>query len=339
MIIRPLDCASDLWNRALRELPGAVLYNGSEWLALLRAAYGFEFEVAFLQSGRSIAAACVFARLHKLFARPHLAALPFSDSCPPLAADSQAMSALLHQLESSDHRDPSVEIRGLEAPEPWRTDRSFQLWSIDLTRPLAVLNCGLDRDFRRKVRRGREAAIRIERGANRTFVERFYRLQLETRRHYGLPPQPLRFFTATQEIYSRGQRFDVWIAADRNGDLAGSIHLRLGQVVYRKWAARRLSAPSYASHLLLWTEVEALAGRAERFDLGRTDTRNRGSIRFKHESGATKLPLPYSYYPGPPRNVSPEILQGPRKMIASVLRHAPLPLMRFIGNALYSHLG
>ena len=292
-----------------------------------------------LRRGGSIAAACVFARFRKLVSRSRLVSLPFSDYCPPPAADPQAMSALLHELGSRNDRDPSLEIRGVEAPEPWRTVRCFQLWSIDLTRPLAVLDRGLDRDFRRKVRRGLDASIRVERGDDQAFVERFYRLPLETRRHYGLPPQPLRFFTLVRKFSSRRKRFDVWIAADRNCDLAGSIHLKHGKEVYRKWAARRLSAPSCANHFLLWSEVEALAGRAERFNLGRTDIRNDGLSRFKRESGAMPLPLPYAFYREAPSNVSPEVLEGPRKALSAVLRHLPLPMMRIIGNALYSHLG
>ncbi len=52
----------------------------------LKQAYGFKITVAGIRDGSELSAACLLARTKNPF-NPRFVALPFSDTCPPLAAD------------------------------------------------------------------------------------------------------------------------------------------------------------------------------------------------------------------------------------------------------------
>jgi hypothetical protein len=338
LVLQPLSEAPELWDKALRRFPGATLYHRANWLTLLRRAYGLEPWLAAMDRGGDLAAACVFARSRNPLSRIRFVSLPFSDQSPPLAADDGSLADFLSELAGSEIARRGCEIRDVEAPAPWRTVECFALWRLDVDRPAAEIERTCHREFRRKMRRGSQANLTIESGAGEDLVRRFYRLQLETRRRLGVPSQPLRFFSLAREIFAPSGSFRVWLVSERGRDIAGAVHLRDGDVVYRKWAGRRLDGNGAAPHLLLWNEIESLAGNAAVFDLGRADVRNQGLTRSKKDTGATAAPLRYAFLPYAPDNVSSEVLSGAHKVFASVWRRLPLPVVRVLGGALYGYL-
>src|SRR5258708_1839552 len=96
------------------------------------------------------------------------------------------------------------------------------------------------------------AAATIEHGSGDVYLERFYRMQLETRRRLGLPPQPRRFFKLVQQKFAPSGKLDIWIANQGGKDVAGAVFIRDGDVMYFKWGARRHLDPSGVNHLLFW---------------------------------------------------------------------------------------
>src|SRR5260370_21420944 len=163
--------------------------------------------------------------------------------------------------------------------------------------------------------------------------QRLYGMQLESRRRLGLPPQPWRFFKLAWETFAADGNFEVWTARENGEDVASAIFIRDGDVVYFKWGARRLNYRSNANHLLLWNAIEEFAARARTLDLGRADVRNEGLMRFKAELGATASPLPCSFYPRAPSQVSAEVLTGTRALMARIWSRLPIFATRVAGPA------
>ena len=114
--------------------------------------------------------------------------------------------------------------------------------------------------------------------------------------------------------------------------------LSAGNTVYYKWGARSPGDDSRANHLLLWNAIEDYSSGKHLLDLGRTDTRNHGLMRFKKELGANATSLPYSYYPRAPYEVSPEVMGGARKSVTAVWSHLPVFATRLLGRAVYRYL-
>jgi hypothetical protein len=317
-------------------MPGALLYHRDRWLDLLRSAYGANLWVATLTRDGEICAGCVLARSRMPF--PRMTSLPFSDVCPPLATDSSALEALMAEFAANPPAG-RMEIHGVSAPPPWRSVDCFEQWSIDVTRPLKAIESAMARNFRRNARRATEAGVRIERSESVEHMRRFYRLQLETRRRLGVPPQPRSFFDLVHKIYSPTHDCEIWIASRCGVDLAAAVLLRDGDVIYYKWSARGSNTVDGAAHLLAISAIEEFAGHAQRLDFGRTDRRNDGLRRFKAEMGGDAVPLPYSYLPEPPREISAEVLSSPiSRLTSGLLRHMPLPLARAFAAAFYRYL-
>jgi hypothetical protein len=335
--VQPFALAQETWRRALATLPGSTLYHRPRWLSVLSRSYGLRLWLAVLERDAELLAACVLAQSRKPFGTGRFIALPFSDSCPPLARDGDAMDEMLRQMALDETLGRGCEVRGVGAPRPWQTSNFFAIWTLELARPMAEIERHYGRGVRRKLRQAGEAGVTIESGADAALVKRFHTLQVETRLRLGLPAQPLRFFKLIHEIFGATGDMEVWIASHRGRDLAGSFLLREGDCVHYKWSARRLLEPSSANHLLTHATIEHLAGRARLVDLGRCDVRNSGLSRFKREWGAEPHPLPYSFFPLAPSHVSSEVLSGPRRAMSNLWRHLPVPAARILGSALYGY--
>jgi hypothetical protein len=326
------------WRQLLEAAPGPTLYHRPCWVELLSRAYGLSFWLATIHRNQKVRAGCLFARSRNPFTR-RFVSLPFSDTCPPLAIDGGAADELLDALIAENASATAYEIRGIKGAKPWRTAECFANWRLDLDRPIASIGGALASSFRRNLQRSRQQGIKIEHGSGIGYVERFYALQLESRRVFGLPPQPWQFFKLTQQIFGRNGSLAVWIASQNGIDVSSAIFIRDRDVAYYKWGARLPGHQSGANHLLFWNAIEQLVSqRARAIDLGRADIRNQGLTRFKKELGAIAEPLPYSFYPRVPARVSPEVLTGTGRLVAKVWTRMPIVATRVLGGAIYRFL-
>jgi hypothetical protein len=336
--IVPVEQARERWRQLAASHPGATLYHSAAWAEVLGRAYGFSILLAMVERGGKIAAGCLLSPSKIPFAGRFIG-LPFSDSAAPLGADSGATRALLDGLAGAARTHANFEIRGIAAPAPWQTSDCFRQWSVDIARPFSAIERGADRNFRRQVRRAMAQAIGVESGDGEALLRRFYRLQLETRRRLGVPPQPFRFFEAVHQEFAPTGNCEIWFARHSGEDLAGLVLLRDGDELYYKWGARSDDGPPGANHLLTASLVEEFSLKAKSLDLGRCDSRNAGLVSFKGDLGGVSRPLTYAFYPSVPRTVSSEVLTGPAKLVSSVWKRLPLPVTRIAGEALYRFLG
>jgi Acetyltransferase (GNAT) domain len=336
--ITPLAHMQERWNEFTRSSSAATLYHRAQWTEALRRAYGFRILVVTIEDAREIVAGCLFAPSKIPFVG-RVVGLPFSDSCAPLGTGDDSVRELLEGLAREPRVRGGIELRGVEAPPPWRTVDCFHEWSLDLARPLSDIKRTVDRNFRRQVRHAVDDAFRIDSGDSADLLGRFYRLQLQTRRRLGLPPQPLRFFTLVREEFARTSSFEVWVASRSGIDHAAVVLLRDGARLYAKWSARAEQAANGASHLVFSSIIEHYAGKVAALDLGRTDIRNTGLVRFKREMGAVPSLLPYSFFPNLRQALNAESPDRSAGLMARVWRRLPLAVTRAIGAAAYGFLG
>lgn len=328
--------AREQWESLSHENHAASLFHRPRWLDLLCRAYGYDLSVALLRSGPQLLAGCVMAHVRTPFAH-RLVALPFSDRCEPLACNEQTIQTLLATL-AVDPRIRTCEIRGAAASWPWTVVECFQNWELRVSSQASRLYQQLATNFRRNVVRARRSGVRIEHGCDQSILSRFCQIHFESRRHQGVPAQPASFFRLVHEIFAPSGDLDVWIASYRGSDLAAVLTLRDRDRVYYKWSARSKVEIPGAGHLLTWSIVETIATTARVLDLGRTDLRNHGLNRYKRELGAVAYPLPYSFFPRAPRQISPEVLSGWRSLAASAWRRMPRNVCQMVGGTIYRYL-
>jgi hypothetical protein len=335
--MRPWPEGREAWERLATPTNGATLYHDQRWLSLLQRTYGFEMAVASITAGAQLDAGCLLARTRNPFS-PRLIALPFSDSCPPLAADPSALAELACGLIRRPMLRGGCEIRGVALPPPWQVVNCFGEWSVDLRQTAAQLQRRHAAHFRRQVRGAADAGLSVRCGSSLEDLHGFYGLMLQTRSRQGVPVQSLRFFERVRELFSPGGDFEIWSVSQGGRLLASGIILRAFDCLHYKWSARRLDSNGGAAHLLLHSMIEQHAGAAVSLNLGRTDVRNSGLVRFKKDAGAEPAPLPYSFYPSAPKQVSAEVLSGTARLLSLAWRRLPLVATRVLGSALYRYM-
>ncbi len=325
------------WNNLATPANAATLYHDERWLRLLEQAYGFKITVAGIRDGSELSAACLLARTKNPF-NPRFVALPFSDTCPPLAADPALVPLLADRLTGLAAPRGGYELRGVALPAPWRVVDCFQEWTVDLRRPIAELERRGAAHFRRQVRRASEGGLSVRCGSSLEDLGGFYQLMMETRHRKGLPVQPLSFFKRAHELFSPAGDLEIWSVSQRGQVIASGLMLRAFDCLHYKWSARRTDSPSGAAHLLLWSVIERHAGVTGSLNLGRTDARNSGLVRFKKEAGAEPSAMPYSFYPTAPNQISAEVLSGPMRILSQAWGRLPLPAARVLSAAIYRYM-
>ena len=333
--LRPFNEHRALWHELVKGSAEATLFHRDSWIQLLARAYSLSLWLATLKENGRITAGCMFARapLSKRFI-----ALPFSDACAPLTREPEAAGVLLNELAARNDSSCAYEIRGIGGGAPWKTLECFVTWRLHFDASLAGLERRLATNFRRNLRQASRQAVSIERGSSIELLERFYAMQLRSRRRLGLPPQPWRFFKFAQEIFGAEGNLEIWIARIKGEDVASLVFLRDGEVMHYKWGARRPYDQSSANHVLFWSAVEEFSGKMRMLELGRTDVRNQGLMRFKRELGASMTPLPSAFYPRAPRQVSAEALTGGFAIAAKVWRRMPIFVTPLAGRLVYRFL-
>ena len=337
LVVRPWAACRAAWRDLATRANGATLYHDERWLSLLEQVYGFEISVAGIHSRSGLGAACLLARTKNPL-KPRFVGLPFSDSCAPLPDDSALLPLLGDALTAQPMPRGGCEIRGLALPDPWQVVNCFDEWTIDLTRPVAELSRRTASHFRRQVRRALENGLSVQCGSSIDDVYGLYQLMTETRHRKGLPVQSLRFFKRAHDLFRPSGDIEIWSVADQGTMIAAGLMLRSFDCLHYKWSARRDDCAAGAAQLLIWSVIERHAGVTRSLNLGRTDTRNAGLVRFKKEVGAQPSALPYSFYPKAPSRVSAEVLSGPALLMSHAWRRLPKIASRALSSALYRYM-
>lgn len=336
-MVQPWTTCRSAWRNLATRANGATLYHDERWLNLLEQVYGFKIVVAGIADGADLNAACLLARTKNPF-KSRFVALPFSDTCPPLGVDAALVGALSEALTAQPMPRGGYEIRGTALPDPWRVVDCFGEWTVDLTRPVAELSRRTASHFRRQVRRALENGLSVRCGSSIDDLYAFYQLMAETRHRKGLPVQSLRFFKRAHELFSPIGDIEIWSVNDKDRVIASGLVLRAFDCLHYKWSARRTDSAAGAAQLLIWSMIERHAGITRSLNLGRTDARNSGLVRFKKEAGAEAVPLPYSFYPAAPSQVSAEVLSGPMLLLSHAWRRLPAIATRALSSALYRYM-
>jgi CelD/BcsL family acetyltransferase involved in cellulose biosynthesis len=341
--IDPIEDAA--WEEFVRRTPGASVFHGSAWARVLAGSYGFRpHYLAWRDAAGEIGGGLALFEVNSRIAGRRLVGLPFSDVCPPLAMSPEATGELLaaaRQAAAAAGR--TLEVRGELAPElrnsGLRRSDAFVQHVVPLAAPIAETWARLHKAAKKGVRKGEREGVGVRLSRERADLERFYRLNIETRRKHGVIPQPWRFFERVQrEFMDRGDGF-VLLAEYEGKVIGADVVLCLGETMVSKFNA------SLEEHLwlrpndlLLWRTMElAKEGGYRWLDMGRCETGNEGLRHFKLRWGSEETALPY-YFFGPSAGTTADDHRLGRRLMAMFARHAPPRVLGPVSALVYRHL-
>lgn len=334
------------WDELAQRHPSASVFHTPGWLQALARTYGFAPAVLTTSApGHELTNGIPFCRIESWLTGRRLVSLPFSDHCEPLADNPQDLHELLDYLRRALPAEtwnyielrPLRGVSSLQELAMFKPSQSFCFHHLDLKPCLDELWKRLHKDcVQRKIRRAERDGLREESGRSRPLLDKFYRLQLKTRRRQQLPPQPFAWFRNLAE--SLGERLTIRIASKEDCPVAGILTVRWKNRVMYKYGC---SDEHFSSHggmqLLFWKMIqEAKSDGCEGLDLGRSDCDNPGLIAFKDRWGATRTTLTYLRYP---EHVSHDAQNWRTGIARKVMAHLPDGPLSLAGRLLYRHLG
>ena len=191
--------------------------------------------------------------------------------------------------------------------------------------------------LQRKIRRAASEGLTYEEGRSEALLDKFYHLLLLTRRRHQPPPQP-RDWSRTL-MACLGEFLKIRVASTNGQPMASIITVRYKHTLVYKYGC---SDPRFhnlgGTALLFWKTIqEAKRDGQQEFDLGRSDSDNRGIVKFKDHWGTTRSTLTYLRYPARPLHTTGE--RYGMQLARRVLARVPDWILRLTGQLLYKHIG
>lgn len=341
-VLSELDILAPQWLDFSSSHSAATIFHHPYWSELLCDSYGYEpVVVALRDQVGQVVAGLPLVKVHSRLTGRRLAALPFSDFVPPLAADDLLSADLSRQLQEWRERSgyPKLDVHWeLPVQEEVYYEEPVAAHVTHLTAdPSDVFSRFKKTKVQQPIRQAERAGVTIRRGEGWNDVRLFYGLHLQTRHRLGAPVQPLRFFRLLWDrLLSRGLGF-VLLAYKEDQLLAAAVFLHWNGVLTYKYSA---SDSAYwrlrPNNLLLWHAIRWGCEQGYRlFDWGRTDLYNQGLLEFKRAWGSEEKLIRYSVLADRP----PSSMSAGRvgHLLSPVIRNSPSWVCRAIGELLYGH--
>jgi CelD/BcsL family acetyltransferase involved in cellulose biosynthesis len=336
-----LELTDPRWGEFVARQPSAIPFHHPDWGTLVAACYGFRaFAVATSDATGEITAGLPVIEVRHLRGAPKWVTLPFTDYCPPLAPAPQEEADLVSALRQASE---AAGVRRVEVRAPLKGAASVSRRSlrhvIALDSDPAAVYAGFRPSVRRHIQQAAPRGVTIRRAERQEdLVDTFYRLHLRTRRRFGVPIQPRRFFRMLWESVIRTGLGTVLIAEASGEPVAAEVLLSWNGTTISKFSASDERAWSLrANNLLTWHLIKTACEQGSRWlDFGRTDAGSEGLRAFKQSWGAAEESLIYTTLgsrpePAPARDSMAD------HVLASVIRHGPLVVCRAAGEALYRY--
>ncbi len=339
-IINPLE--DHRWDDFINHHDRSTFFHQTSWARVLFQTYGFTpCYLANCSADGKIASGCPFFLVSNFMLRQRLIGLPYTDYCWPLGQHDWWRLKDIYPLIDPHGNAISVEVRGGAGfPDMIKHDY-YKRFTIDLSAGVGEVWRRLSvKSIRYSIKRAEREHISIIQGNSERERELFYHMNVITRRHHGIIPQPRRFFqNLFNEITNRKNGF-LLLAQKGRTITAGSVFLLHKGVIYLKYNA---SEPRYrylcSNHLILWHAIKwAIERGLKTMDLGRTAPDNAGLMSYKRHWGAVETDLPYYYFPDIQGISAGRETDLKYRGIRKIIEHTPSMILKKIGDRCYRYI-
>jgi len=323
MNITFIDPATDpRWDQFVLAHPHSSIYHHSCWLKVLHETYRYTpYNLAAADPSGRFAGILPLVGITSKITGNRLISLPFSPYGGPLANDEASARQLIHAAKDllRQHNFKFLQLRmswGNAIPDQTLciSDAYYRIHILDIRPDLESIQAGFHKDcIMRSIRKALKGPLRLRIAENETDVKAFYRLQVQTRKKHGIPPQPLHYFLCMWRTLYPQQRMKILLAEHGTKTAAAVILLPFkDMVVYQNGG----SSPKYLglrpNHFLLWKAIEMAKNEGYcYFNFGTSTPDEKGLMEFKCRWGARES--------------------------TSVLRRMPLFVLKSIGKISYRH--
>lgn len=330
------------WLAFVEGSPQAEIFHHPRWLELLRAQYGYRIQACCLANGNGIEAGIPVARIESRLTGRRLVSLPFSDVCSPAIGAGAGAGALdeLGRALAEEARSSKLGLT-VHAPLPGAPEAivqpRFVRHLLELGADPSEIEASYAKQIKRGIKKAEREGLRVERHGDRSALDAFYALHLETRRRLGVPTQPKGFIRRFEELFDADLGF-VALVLDDSEPIAAAVFLTHNGTATYKYGASDAGKLGKRPNNLLFAEMIRWACEAgfHTLDFGRTDLDNEGLRSFKRSWGAREESLSYTYLGEGEPSLEPTLRD---RVMSATIRRSPAAVGRLAGAALYRHFG
>ncbi len=340
----PIDPVADQrWSSFLASNDEATVFHHPAWIKTLMHSYGYGSASLACVGDEQILGVLPLLEIRSRLTGKRAVALPFSDYGGALAQseavhDKLLDAALVLQRERGWN---FVELRKPLVHPLADISAAYKRHALRLDADPDRMYRSFDKSqTQRSVTKFLKSGAIVERRTDRDALRAFMRLNYQTRRKHGLPPQPDRFFEQVQKNLLDPKMGFVSLARREGTVLAGCVFLVSKNTVYYKFGASDEAHLSHRpNHGIMWDVIQwAAAEGYATLDFGRSDLDGEGLIKFKRGWGTVETDLTYSRLGGQ-GNKGDRAGGGLLERTKPLLQHMPIPLLKMIGNVMYEHVG
>lgn len=353
------------WEAFVLRHPRATVYHHPAWLGALRREYR--------QSGLFLACEDGDGTLRGVFpllytrglplsggrplTGPRLASLPRTPLAGPLATDSAALDALLHEALRRATASGSVRLQiktqaedfaeGIDGivRKPWR-----QSYIVPLAgkpgQPYHIPDSQNRSSIKRAIKKAIAGGVCVRPAQTEDELRTWYRMYLETMRRNFVPARPYRFFLALWELMRQKDMMRLLLAEHQTPSgtriIGGHIFLSFGDTVtYAFGASREADFALRPNDIIMGRAIDdASAAGFRHFDLGEVPEGDENLARFKTKWGAEPVRLYRYYSPDFPDTdeASDEPGFSAAALASRIWSHLPLTMTSWLGDRIYAFL-
>ena len=346
-VVDPLK--DNRWDQFVTAHDYGSIYHLSAWKKVIEQTYKYSpLYYVFEDQQGNIRGAMPFFLIRSWLTGARMVSLPFSDTCDPLLdteADAETMVDCLKR-ELEDRGASYFQIRSFKNGKiledlNLQKDSYYESFVLRLSMDPLEIQKDFTKSARKAIRKAKKSGVNVRVSTAEEDLERFYYLNLRTRKRLGLPSQPYRLFQNIWK-YMAPKKLAFLLIAECNGKIiAAGVFFSFKNIMYWKYTGSDVKFLNRRPiDALVWSGIElACKGGYKFFDFGRTSPDNQGLIRFKRKWGMKEIVIPYYYYPKIKGITSIEEKSIRYRLMTGIWRRVPMPLAKIAGGTLYKHLG
>ncbi len=329
------------WMKFLIEHPEASIFHHPAWLSVLSTAYGYIPRCLAGVIDGKIVGILPLMEVRSWLTGARAVCLPFSDQCGPIFGVEGVLDLLLQRCseEMKERGWKYVEIRSTIVHSSLGPSTAFKTHQISLTGGYAEVMRSVGRSHHQHIAKAEQAGVVVSQGNDLRALGEFIRLNAETRRKHGVPPQPDRFFHALHRFVLEPGLGFVGTARYGRRTIASSIFLCFNGIMVHKYSASDEAYLEHGpNHLIVRDAIRwACTKGFWRYSFGRTDCDNEGLRRFKRKWGAAEKDLVYMELPPPDDGSRSGRTRNMAYRLKPVLKRLPMSVLKQIGKKFYAH--
>lgn len=340
-LINPVE--QEDWNNLLISTPGYSFFHTSNWAEVLRKAYRFTPVYLCAREQNQFASLLPVMEVDSILTGKRGVCLPFTDMCEPIAENAQQFQTLFDQAVALGRKRKwkYLAIRGgekyLSAEKP---AEFFYGHKLDLAPGQQQLFLNLRDSTQRNIKKAQKENISVTISTSPQSMKDFYRLNTQTRREHGLPPQPFHFFRNLHDLVIKKDLGFIVTASANNVVIAANVYFKFGhEVIYKYGASDKKFQHLRANNLVMWETIKWSADQGfAKLCFGRTEPENKGLMQFKAGWGAKAYKIYYYRY-DLQKNVFTANPSDINPLLKKIFSRLPIPVLRMLGRILYRHMG